>query len=104
MAYVENDISFGWNNLWKVELLWEGESFLFGNGWLKFVKDVKDVKMEAGDTLVLYRRPVTGAKTVNAVLMKNEEDVVHESGGIKILITYNYKFRIRNNFSPTAKW
>lgn len=77
------------NKLWKVELLWEGESFLFGNGWLKFVKAVK---MEAGDTLVLYRRPVTGAKTVNDVLMKNEEDVVHESGGIKILITYNYKF------------
>lgn len=77
---------------WIVELKWEGEQCLFGNGWLEFVKGSG---LESGDTLVFFDSRVKGPNTANVVICKSEDDQLQSSDGIQ-QTNFNPHFQLSN--------
>lgn len=67
------------HNHWIVELKWEGDGCVFGNGWLEFVKESG---LEAGDTLVLFDNQEKEENIANVVICKSEDDELQKTEGI----------------------
>lgn len=63
---------------WNVELIWEGDKCKFGKGWSVFARQCK---LEEGDSLIFYRNPTEGVRTLNVVISKKDDETIQLSGG-----------------------
>lgn len=72
---------------WEIGIHWLGGRCFFWKGWSNFVEETE---LEAGDSLVLFTKPLCEANIINACIFKGKDKTMNKDNGNTESANYHY--------------